>query len=98
VVDVADRSRTEQEAAKDEVDSLTGGPGVVATKSQAQGGLAGIVVGAFVGAILGLVVGLLADVLVIGIIVGAVAGATVMGVAGGGQRPKQRLEGTEEDR
>lgn len=88
---VVERSEREQAVAKDEVDSITGGPGVVATKSQAQGALVGIVIGAIVGAIVGAIIGLLADFLIVGIIVGAVAGAVVAGVAGGGQRPKQRL-------
>ena len=92
---MAERSERQQEAAKGEVDSITGGPGVVATKSQAQGALTGIIVGAVIGAILGAVIGLIADFLVIGVIVGAVAGAVVAGVAGGGQRPKQRLSDTE---
>lgn len=95
---MAERTRREQEVARDEVDSLTGGPGVVATKSQAQGGLVGIIVGAVLGAILGLIVGLIFDVLIVGIIVGLVAGTVVAGVAGGGQRPKQRLVDDEADR
>jgi F0F1-type ATP synthase assembly protein I len=94
---MAERTRRDQDAARDEVDSLTGGPGVVATKSQAQGALVGILVGAIVGAILGGLVGLLADFLIVGLIVGAVAGAVVTGVAGGGQRPKQKLGSTEAD-
>ena len=73
----------------EEADSFTGGPGVVATKSQARGSIAGAVIGAIVGALLGLVIGLLADVLVVGIVVGAVAGAVVGGVAGGGQNAKR---------
>jgi hypothetical protein len=95
---VAERSRAEQEYAKDELDSVTGGPGVLATKSQAQGSLMGIVIGAVIGAILGAVIGLITNTLVVGIIVGAVGGAVVAGVAFGGQRPKRRLEGTEADR
>jgi hypothetical protein len=98
VVYVAERPKREQDIARDEVDSFTGGPGVVATKSQAQGALVGIAIGAAVGAIIGAIIGLIVDVLVVGVIVGAVGGAVVAGVAGGGQRPKQRLEGTEADR
>jgi predicted lipid-binding transport protein (Tim44 family) len=95
---MAERTRRDQDVARDEVDSLTGGPGVVATKSQAQGALAGILVGAIVGAIIGGVIGLIANFLIVGLLVGAVGGAVVAGVAGGGQRPKQRLEGSEADR
>ncbi len=95
---MAERPEEHREAAHAETDSFTGGPGVVATKSQARGGVVGAVIGAVVGALLGLVIGLLADVLVVGIVVGAVAGSVVGGVAGGGQNPKQKLgSGTEAD-
>ena len=95
---MAERREPERAAAHAETDAFTGGPGVVATKSQARGGVVGAVVGAVAGALLGLVVGLLADVLVVGIVVGAVAGSVVGGVAGGGQNPKKKLgEGAEED-
>ncbi len=95
---MAERPESEREAARAETESFTGGPGVVATKSQARGGVMGAVIGAVVGAALGLVIGLLADVLVVGIVVGAVGGSVVGGVAGGGQNPKQKLgEGSEED-
>lgn len=94
---MADRPRGQQEVAKDEVDSLTGGPGLVATKSQAQGGLVGLIVGAIAGAAIGFIVGLIVDLIVVTTIVGAVGGAVVAAVAGGGQRPKQRLEGSETD-
>lgn len=98
VIHVAERNKNEQDVARDEVDSFTGGPGVVATKSQAQGSIVGIIVGALVGAVLGVGLGLLFDAFLLGIIVGTIAGAVVAGVAGGGQRPKQRLEGDEADR
>lgn len=95
---MAERPEPQREAAHAEADSFTGGPGVVATKSQARGSVFGGLAGAVVGALLGLVIGLLADVLVVAIVVGAVAGAVVGGVAGGGQNPKQKLgEGSEED-
>jgi F0F1-type ATP synthase assembly protein I len=94
---VVERSRSEQETAREEIDSLTGGPGVVATKSQAQGSLVGIVIGLVIGAIVGAVVGLLIDAFLVSILVGAVGGAVVAAVAGGGQRPKQRLEAGEAD-
>lgn len=95
---MAERPEREREAAHAETDSFTGGPGIVATKSQARGGIVGAIIGGVVGAVLGLLIGLLADVLVVGIIVGAVGGSVVGGVAGGGQNPKQKLgEGSEED-
>ena len=71
---------------QEEGDSLTGGPGVVATKSQARGGLAGIVIGIIVGGGLGALIGLLmggGSTTVIIAIVGAVAGAVALGVFGG---------------
>jgi NADH:ubiquinone oxidoreductase subunit 6 (subunit J) len=94
---VAERSRSEQETARDEIDSLTGGPGVVATKSQAQGSLMWIIIGLVIGAVVGAVVGLIAGAFLVSVLVGAVGGAVVAAVAGGGQRPKQRLESGEVD-
>lgn len=88
---MAERPERERAAAHQETDSFTGGPGVVATKSQARGSIAGALIGAVVGALLGLLVGLLADFMVVGIVVGAVGGAVVGGVAGGGQNTKQKL-------
>lgn len=70
-----------------EADSFTGGPGVVATKSQARGGIAGAVVGALIGAIIGALIGLLflggGSSTIITAIVGAVAGAVALGIFGG---------------
>ena len=66
--------------------SLTGGPGVVATKSQAKGALGGGVVFAIIGALIGLVIGLVAfegPMIVITAVVGGVAGLVFGGVAGG---------------
>lgn len=84
-----------------EAEGFTGGPGVVASKSQARGGLAGIAGGAIVGAILGIVVGLIFFSGGLGLIISVVAfaagGATFGGVAGGFVRPRQKLDGTEAD-
>ena len=81
-----------------ETDAMVGGPGVVATKSQARGGAIGIVIGAIVGAIIGVIVGLIVDALLVTTIVGAVAGAVFGGVVAGGQNPKQKLgQGSEGD-
>jgi uncharacterized membrane protein len=70
-----------------EADSFTGGPGVVATKSQARGGIAGAAVGALIGAIMGALIGLLflggGSSTIITAVVGAVAGAVALGVFGG---------------
>ena len=91
---MASRAGSRQEEDKviaSETDSMTVGPGVVATKSQARGGLFGVLVGAIVGAIVGLLIGLAIDLPVVTTIVGAVAGGVFGAVAGGGQNPKQNL-------
>ena len=92
---MADRQEQRKDVAA-ETDSMVGGPGVVATKSQARGALTGALIGAVVGAILGLIVGVLVDLPVVTTIVGAVAGGVFGGVAGGGQNPKQKLGGSSE--
>ena len=86
---MAERPEPQRDSQYQETDSFTGGPGVVATKSQGRGAMAGAIVGALVGALLGVVIGLLVDNIVVGIVVGAVAGSVVGGVAGGGQNAKR---------
>jgi hypothetical protein len=80
----------------DEVEGVTGGPGVVATKSQARGGGIGAVIGGVVGALVGLVVGMLmfdgGRAVVISVVALAVAGAVFGGVAGGIGRSMNMLE------
>jgi hypothetical protein len=93
---MADRQEVERREIASEADSMVGGPGVVATKSQARGALFGAGLGAVVGAVLGLIVGSLVDLPVVVTIVGAVAGGVFGGVAGGGQNPKQKLGGRSE--
>lgn len=66
-----------------EGDHFTGGPGVVATKSQARGGLGGAGLGAIAGAIVGAVLGAIMFGGASGIIITAVCGAVAFGVAGG---------------
>ena len=79
---------------REEADAAIVGPGVVATKSQAQGSIIGTVVGTIVGALLGLVVGpLLWDgSVIISVIVFAIAGATAGGTAGGFLRNRDRQQ------
>ena len=96
-----DRTEARQEM-REETESLTGGPGVVATKSQARGGLAGTFLGAIVGAIIGLVVGLLAfsetgRAIVISVVCFAVGGATFGAVVGGFLVPRRKLQRTDTD-
>ena len=66
-------------------DHLTVGPGLVATKSQAQGATGGFVIGTVVGAIIGLVVGIIfkGPAIWIAPVVFAVGGAVAAGVFGG---------------
>jgi F0F1-type ATP synthase assembly protein I len=99
-VDVSRRVPSQQEM-KQEADHLTGGPGVVATKSQARGSLAGIAAGVVAGVVIGFLIGLLIGGtmgIIITVIVGAVAGATLGGVAGGIVGPSRRLGPTEVDK
>lgn len=95
-----DRTNAQRELER-EADSFTGGPGVVASKSQARGGLAGIAGGTIIGAVLGLIVGLIFLEGTLGVVIAVVAfaagGATFGGVTGGFVRPRQKLEGTEAD-
>ena len=90
---MADRIAAQREM-HEEADSFTGGPGVVASKSQARGSMGGIVVGGIVGAILGLIACLFMEHttgLVISIIAFTFAGITAGGVAGGFVRPKRTV-------
>ncbi len=97
-----DARSTGQHDLEREADSFTGGPGVVASKSQARGSVGGIVLGAIIGAIVGVIVGLIFFTGALGVIISTVAfavgGATFGGVAGGFVKPRQELEGTEADR
>ena len=93
----APKTELEQEA-----EGFTGGPGVVASKSQARGSLGGIGVGVIAGGLLGLVVGLIffsgALGVIIAVVAFAVGGAVFGGVAGGAVAPRKKLEGSEADR
>lgn len=98
-----DEARSQgQRELEQEAEGFTGGPGVVASKTQARGSLGGIAVGAIVGAVLGLIVGALFFPGTLGLIISAVAfamaGATFGGVAGGSFAPRKKLEGSEADR
>ncbi len=95
------RARGQREL-EQEAERFTGGPGVVASKTQARGSLGGIVAGVIVGAILGLIVGALffsgSLGLIISVVSLSVAGATFGGVLGGSVAPPNKLEGSEADR
>lgn len=96
-----ERSDTQRDLER-EAEGFTGGPGVVASKSQAHGSLGGIAGGAIIGAVLGLIVGLIFFDGMLGVLISliafAVGGATFGGVAGGFVKPRQELEGSEADR
>ncbi|MDP9067608.1 MAG: hypothetical protein M3N53_04545 [Actinomycetota bacterium] len=95
-----ERSRAQREL-EEEAEHLTGGPGVVASKTQARGSLAGLVGGLVVGAILGAIVGVLFFQGTLGIVISVIAfatgGATFGGLAGGSFAPRKKLEGSEAD-
>lgn len=91
----------EHEQLRREAEGFTGGPGVVASKTQARGGLAGAVIGAIVGAVIGIAIGIAVfdanrSVIITAIAV-TIAGAVFGGVAGGATAPRKKLEGTEAD-
>ena len=91
-----------QRELEEEAEGFTGGPGVVASKTQARGSLGGMLAGAIVGAILGLIIGVLFFEGTLGIVIAAivfaVGGATFGGVAGGSFAPRKKLDGSEADR
>ena len=89
--------QTPSESLREEADSALIGPGVVATKSQTQGGIAGTVLGAIVGAVLGLLAGFVIwggrpMAVTIAVIAFAVGGATAGGTMGGFLRNRERQE------
>ena len=81
-------------ALREEADAAVVGPGVVATKSQMQGGVIGTVVGAIAGALLGLLLGpvIWDGAVILSVIVFAIAGATAGGTLGGFMRNRGRQE------
>ena len=97
----ADEVRAVNEATQEEAEHLTGGPGVVATKSQARGASGGIVAGALLGALVGFLIGALlfegARSIAITTVSIAVAGGVFGAVAGGIGRSMKKLERTDAD-
>ena len=93
--------RAEKETTQEEAEHFTGGPGVVATKSQARGATGGIVAGALLGALVGFLIGALmfegARSIAITTIAIAVAGGVFGAVAGGIGRSMKKLERTDAD-
>ena len=81
-----------------EGDGVVVGPGVVATKSQARGGLAGITLGGFLGAVIGAIAGALIFGGALGIIITAAccafAGGTIGVLVGGFTASKDNVSPT----
>jgi len=107
---MSERARSEQaehqiqakkERTQEEAEHFTGGPGVVATKSQARGATSGIVAGALVGALVGFLIGALlfegTRSIIIATVAIAVAGSVFGAVAGGIGRSMKKLERTDAD-
>jgi predicted lipid-binding transport protein (Tim44 family) len=93
--------RAKNEATQEEAEHFTGGPGVVATKSQARGASGGIIAGALLGALVGFLIGALlfegARSIIIAAVAVAVAGGVFGAVAGGIGRSMKKLERTDAD-
>lgn len=90
-----DKAEARQEMA-DEMEGVVAAPGVVASKSQTQGGLGGMLglgfVGLLVGALLGLLVfGGTTQAVVISAIAFAFAGGTAGALIGGSVAPRKKL-------
>jgi outer membrane lipoprotein SlyB len=85
----------------EEAEHFTGGPGVVATRSQARGAVSGFLLGAVGGALLGLLIGALllegTRSIVISTVSLAVAGGVFGAMAGGIGRSMRKLDRTEAD-
>src|SRR5687768_11759346 len=86
--------RIKTPAESEAADHLTAGPGLVATKSQAQGATGGFAIGAIAGALIGLLIGLLVggSAVWIGPIVFAVGGAVASAVFGGFYKSQEKRE------
>ena len=84
---------------QDEGEGSIGTPGLVASKSQPQGSVAGALIGAVLGAIVGVIVGLPLFSgeernIVISVVAFVIAGATFGGTAGGFVWRRRKLSGT----
>lgn len=95
------KSQARQEMA-DELEGVVAAPGVVASKSQTQGGLGGLVGLGFVGLVLGIVLGLVAfggstQAVIISGVAFAFAGGTAGVLIGGFMAPRKKLPDGEAD-
>lgn len=97
-----DKTQARQEMA-DELEGVVAAPGVVASKSQTQGGLGGMLglgfVGLVVGALLGLIVfGGSAQAVIISAVAFAFAGGTAGVLIGGFVAPRKKLPDAQADK
>ena len=95
------KAQARQEMA-DELEGVVAAPGVVASKSQTQGGLGGLVGLGFVGLVLGIVLGLVAfggstQAVIISGVAFAFAGGTAGVLIGGFTAPRKKLPDAEAD-
>lgn len=97
-----ERAEARQEMA-DELEGVVAAPGVVASKSQTQGGGAGLLGFGFIGLVLGVILGLIAfggsmQAVIISGVAFAFAGGTAGVLIGGFVAPRKKLDGTEADK
>ena len=90
-----DKAQARQEMA-DELEGVVAAPGVVASKSQTQGGAGGLLGLGFVGLVVGALLGLIAfggsaQAVVISAVAFAFAGGTAGAIIGGFMAPRKKL-------
>jgi hypothetical protein len=100
---MVDKRAEAREEMADELEGVVAAPGIVASKSQTQGGAAGLVGFGFIGLVLGVILGLVAfggslQAVIISGVAFAFAGGTAGVLIGGFVTPRQKLEGTEADK
>jgi hypothetical protein len=99
---MADERAEARHEMAEELEGAVAGPGVVASKSQTQGGAGGLLLFGFVGLVLGVILGLIAfggstQAVIISAVAFAFAGGTAGVLIGGFVAPRKKLEGTEAD-
>ena len=100
---MVDKKAEARQEMADELEGVVAAPGVVASKSQTQGGGGGLLLFGFIGLVLGVLLGLVAfggstQAVVISAVAFAFAGGTAGMLIGGFTAPRKKLEGTEADK
>jgi hypothetical protein len=100
---MVDKKAEARQEMADELEGAVAGVGVVASKSQAQGGAAGLVGFGFIGLVLGIILGLVAfggslQTVIISGVAFAFAGGTAGMLIGGFVASDENLDGTEADK